>query len=257
MLGVAAGMALRAELAPPVKVRPVDCPPRALCRTRSGRKWRGSGVARPLRYCELSSPPLPVSDAVRRPPFPLRFSPAGILLVCSLHVGASRRIGPTRVAWLPGPKCARPVPVTPAPRPVPDTVRQEMARCRRAGAVPCAASWLRPHRLAQRPGSGSIGACVAKWPRPVPWAGACAPVAPPRAGCGLSGPPSLVILPVAVFRPVLSAAFPGTSIVAEALRPLLLCLGSSHRRRDFCHWQSSAVRPPAVAPLLRLRSPPA
>ena len=28
-------------------------------------------------------PPLPVSDAVRRPPFPLRFSPTGIPLVCS------------------------------------------------------------------------------------------------------------------------------------------------------------------------------
>ena len=220
-------------------------------------------------------------------------------------------LAPPMLPGCPAPKYARPVPVTPAPRPVPDAVRQEMARSRRAGAGSASSvgaagiavssarrllrltrsgrfrlrrmphwgtaslapraqrrgcgriGWpkgpvpVRPHRLAQRPGSGSLGSCVAKWPRPVPWAGACAPVAPPRAGCGLSGPPSLVVVHVAFFRPVLSAAFPGISIVAEALRPLLLCLGSSHRRRDFCHWQSSAVRPPAVAPLLRLRSPPA
>ena len=153
-------------------------------------------------------PPLPVSDAVRRPPFPLRFSPAGTLLVCSPACWRFALNWPHPCCWSPGPKCARPVPVTPAPRPVPDAVRQEMARSWRTGAVPCAASWQRPHRLAQRPGSGSLGACVAKWPRPVPWAGACAPVAPPRAGCGLSGPPSLAILPVAVFRPVFSAAWP-------------------------------------------------
>lgn len=116
MLGVAAGMALARRIGPARESPAGQHPPRALCRTRFGRKWRGSGVARPLRYCELSSPPSLVSDAVRRPPFPFRFSPAGTLLVCSLHVSASRRIGPTRVACL-SPFSGRPFPrLFPEPR---------------------------------------------------------------------------------------------------------------------------------------------
>ena len=34
-------------------------PPRAQCRTRFGRRWRGSAVAVPLRYCKWSRPTPP------------------------------------------------------------------------------------------------------------------------------------------------------------------------------------------------------
>ena len=241
MPGVAAGMALTRRIGP-ARVSPAgQRPPRARCRTRSGRGWRGAGAARPLGAVRAQpglsdivaplGPPLPVSDAVRRPPFPLRFSPTGIPLVCSQACWrfALNWPHPCCLVVRPQMRPSRPRHARPAPSagrgPAGDGA-ERARRCRfrklsrRGGhcclfcpplasldsfgslspsaecptgaplpSLPCAASWLRPHRLAQRPGSGSLGACVAKWPWPVPWAGTCAPVAPPRAGCRLLGPP--------------------------------------------------------------------
>ena len=174
MLGVAAGMALTRRIGPTRESPVGQHPPRALCRTRSGRKWRGSGVARPLRYCELSSPPSLVSDAVRRPPFPLRFSPAGTLLVCSPACWRFALNWPHPCCLVARPQMRPSRPRHARPAPVPDTVRQEMVRC-----------WLAVDGTrAQRRGCGRIG-----WPK--------GPVPVPLAPASPNGPgPSLGLAPV-------------------------------------------------------------